>query len=150
MVALIAVALTAAFSGKRGFAGVQLFEVTSGSMNPAISTGSLIATYPVTQYVPGDIVSFGVNNSQTIVTHRIIESQSGGFVTKGDANDDSDRELLKEQAIIGKVVFVLPFAGYITAFLRTPAGYVLCIVLPAAALIFWGLYEGIGIKTKSK
>jgi len=42
------------------------------------------------------------------IIHRVIEEKDGFVLTKGDANEFSDRWIPRE-AIRGKVIFVLPF-----------------------------------------
>ena len=39
----------------------------------------------------GDVITFYINED-TLVTHRVVgkESESGGFLTKGDANEVND------------------------------------------------------------
>lgn len=35
-----------------------------------------------------------------------------GYVTKGDANKEKDTGIIASQAILGKVIFCLPYLGY--------------------------------------
>ena len=50
------------------------------------------------------------------VIHRIIEKkQKNGefsFITKGDNNNTPDKEEVKENQLIGKVVFKIKYIGY--------------------------------------
>lgn len=114
--------------------------VMSGSMEPAIKTGSIIIIKPETSYAVGDVVTFGKDTKKDIpTTHRIMEMrvQEGKSVyrTKGDANENEDMREVLESEVIGKVLFGIPYAGYVLDFAKKPAGFVLFIVIPAAVII---------------
>ena len=51
----------------------KTFVVQSGSMEPAIRTGSLIFVKPMEKYVVGDIVN--IKDGKNSVTHRIVEKK---------------------------------------------------------------------------
>ena len=78
-------------------AGYQIYTVISGSMEPAIPTGSLVYvrnTAP-SGIEKGDVIAFyGSLENGSIITHRVVSnnSVSGEFVTKGDANAKEDME----------------------------------------------------------
>jgi len=42
---------------------------------------------------------------------------------------------VKRENIIGKVIFTIPYIGYIGYFVRTPIGFILLIIIPATLLI---------------
>jgi signal peptidase len=108
-----------------GFAQVI---VISGSMQPAIEAGDLIIIKGQEEYEKNDIVTYRENN--TLITHRIVETNQSEVVTKGDANNTSDKPILQSD-IEGKVILRLPGAGNIVLFLRKPTGIlaVSCMVL---------------------
>lgn len=110
--------------------------VFTGSMEPAIHVGSVVVIKPVDAETlkTGDIICFKLSQS-TSVTHRIINVTDGGFVTKGDANEDPDQWTVKRENVIGKVIFTIPYIGYIGYFVRTPIGFILLIIIPATLLI---------------
>lgn len=114
--------------------------VQSGSMEPAIKTGSIVIVKPVELYKIGDIITFGKDTRDQIpTTHRIIEMKVVGgelrFITKGDANDDRDNREVKESEIIGKVLFDVPFVGFILDMAKKPIGFAILIGVPALAII---------------
>lgn len=114
--------------------------VMSGSMEPAIKTGSIVVIAPAEHYAEGDIITFGEESKDRVpTTHRIvgIRAVSGEYryATKGDANDDPDMAEVAPATVIGKVLFSIPYAGYIIDFARKPVGFVLLIVVPATAII---------------
>lgn len=93
--------------------------VLSGSMEPALSVDDMIITHSQDSYKVDDIVSFNSGNS--VVTHRIIDVTEKGYITKGDANNIDDGEILRD-AVIGKVVLTIPYMGNILRVLYTPVG----------------------------
>ena len=74
-------------------------------------------------------------SQSTSITHRIINVTDGGFITKGDANEDPDQWTVKRENVIGKVTFTIPYSGYTGYFVRTPIGFILLIIIPATLLI---------------
>lgn len=103
--------------------GIRPFAVVSGSMEPAIKTGSI--SWVDTRASPdkmkqGDILAFTGNN-QNWVIHRIAEKKEEGFVTKGDANEKCDASLVEREQVKGKVVFSIPFLGYLLPGSSIPA-----------------------------
>lgn len=114
--------------------------VKSGSMEPAILTGAIVVVRPETSYAVGDVITFGEDTKRQIpTTHRIYsEEQKDGityFTTKGDANEDPDPDPVKQNDVIGKVLFNVPYAGYILDFARQPVGFALLIGIPAGIII---------------
>lgn len=101
--------------------GYSQLVVTSGSMEPAFSAGDMILIHEQDEYALGDIVTFR-NESGSLVTHRIIGSTEGSFITKGDANNVEDDSLLAKENIVGKLVCCVPAVGSFLLFLRTPVG----------------------------
>lgn len=118
-------------------AGDTRYEpVYTGSMEPAIPVGGIVIIKPVNPETlrEGDIICFQLSES-TSVTHRIINVTDEGFKTKGDANEDPDQGIVEKEDIIGKVIFIIPFIGYLGYFVRTPLGFILLIILPAGLII---------------
>ncbi len=99
--------------------GVSTAVVITGSMEPAVSVNDMVVIHEQESYEPGDIVSY--QSGSMLVTHRVIAVTDGGYITRGDANNTDDGEIARE-AVVGKVVLVIPKAGYAIAFLQTPLG----------------------------
>ncbi len=97
----------------------------SGSMAPAIDTGSvaLVHEVPAADLEVGDVVT--VPTQGTFVTHRIVQlTRSGTAATlqlQGDANATPDAELY-DLASAERVVFSVPWLGYLLGALTGPAG----------------------------
>jgi signal peptidase len=145
--------------------GLQFYAVTSGSMEPAIPTGSLIKVgkYKLDDLQQGDVITFTVPSDKPqpqIVTHRIqqVEKEeelvatdsatanqdqppkkivSYQFTTQGDANNKPDDYQVKPGDILGKYQWHLPYLGYISAFTQTATGFIILVVVPAIVLIVW-------------
>ncbi len=98
----------------------RLLVVTSGSMEPAIPVGSLIAVAAKDRYSAGDIISFNEVGGGGMITHRVsrLEEIDGKLVyfTKGDRNEEEDINPVYFNKVAGKVVVVIPKPGEV--FLR--------------------------------
>ena len=104
-------------------------------MGSALPVGSLAIVSPQTEYQVGEIVTFKIPGSEELLTHRIesvkvskyqsvkvsrcqsvkAETTCGVRVyeTQGDANNVADDWQLTNTDIVGKVVFHLPYLGYL-------------------------------------
>lgn len=108
----------------------EILIVESGSMEPAIRTGSVVAYIPRDSYHEGDVVTFkGTDINPMPTTHRIVAVEDGRITTKGDANEEPDYRILSEEEILGKVFLTVPYAGYISAYFRTPDGKAVLVVV---------------------
>jgi len=97
-------------SGKEYFDvfGYSVFNVATGSMEPAISQNDIIIVKEQDSYELNDIVTFKSDNAY--VTHRVIAKTGSNLVTKGDANNAKDVSI-KQNDVIGKVVKVIRQGG---------------------------------------
>ena len=83
---------------------IEVKIVKSGSMEPAIHTGSVVIVKPESSYGIGDVITFGADTKAKIpTTHRIVsireENGTTYFATKGDANEDPDPQETPRNAI---------------------------------------------------
>ena len=118
----------------------QVKIVKSGSMEPAIKTGSLILIKPASVYRDGDVVTFGRDTRTEIpTTHRIVSSRAEAgqvfYTVKGDANDAPDAREIRSGEILGRVIFTIPWLGFLLDFARQPIGFSLLIIVPALLVI---------------
>ncbi|KKQ45440.1 MAG: Type I signal peptidase [Candidatus Woesebacteria bacterium GW2011_GWA1_37_8] len=116
----------------------RVYIVQSGSMQPAIKTGSLEFSIPQNNYRVGEVVTFSLSpTGKNLVTHR-IKSISGEeeITTKGDANEDADSQTVKSGSIVGKTAFTVPYLGYIANFAKNPKGFILLVIVPATIVIY--------------
>lgn len=118
----------------------QAKVVKSGSMEPSIRTGGIVFTRPSSSYEVGDIITFGKDTKTQIpTTHRIVKVNGSGssktFTTKGDANDVPDITDTRLGDVSGKVIFSVPYLGYVLDFARKPLGFSLLVGIPAVVII---------------
>ena len=121
--------------------GYEVLIVQSGSMEPAIWTGSVVVVRAQERYDVGDIITFGTGGTDQIpTTHRITADtlQAGqlAYLTKGDANDAPDPQPVPITAVRGRVVLSIPILGYLLDFARQPIGFALLIGVPALVIVF--------------
>lgn len=115
----------------------KILAVTSGSMAPAIKTGSIVVTQPVNNYKAGDIISFNSGaTKKDNTTHRIVEVKNSAFVTKGDANENNDTKEVPVSKVLGKKVFTIPLLGYLLVYVKTLPGLILLIIIPATIIVY--------------
>ena len=119
---------------------VEIKIVKSGSMEPAVKTGSIVIIKSTGVYNIGDIITFGEDTPTNYpTTHRIVTTKEINeetfYQVKGDANEEADPTLINKRDVIGKVIFTIPNAGYILDFARQPIGFILLIAFPAALVI---------------
>ena len=122
------------------FFGWRTEVVISGSMEPAIQTGSVVIVRPI---VPdtirkGDIIMYSSLDMTSLTTHRVVSVNSDPtlrFITKGDANKNSDITPIVPGQIVGIVAVTIPYLGILTQFIKTPLGFTLFFLIPAMILI---------------
>ncbi|XCP85592.1 signal peptidase I [Roseburia hominis] len=122
-------------------AGYQVYNVISGSMEPALPIGSLVLVKPqdAAKVQEGDIIAFySATDTGAIITHRVVENQvaAGRLVTKGDANEDKDINPVEYDQFLGKVMFSVPFLGMILQGAASTSGKVaaVCLIIIAVLL----------------
>ncbi|MGF2618195.1 signal peptidase I [Rossellomorea vietnamensis] len=140
--------------------GYQLKTVLSGSMEPGIKTGSIIAVKPggdMSRFEKGDVITFQ-QEKDMLVTHRVTEVIKSGdnimYKTKGDNNNAEDMNpVLSENVVAEYSGFTIPYLGYFMNFTNSKNGAFLLLV-PGILLLFysgftiWKAISEIDIKTK--
>ncbi|KKR33827.1 MAG: Type I signal peptidase [Candidatus Gottesmanbacteria bacterium GW2011_GWC2_39_8] len=106
-------------------------------MNPSINEGSVIIVKRSEVYQPGDIISYygKIDGKETIITHRIMRIGGNVYLTKGDANQAYDDKIILPRLVIGRVIFIIPYIGYILSFAKNGLGLWLSVLLPAFVII---------------
>ena len=107
--------------------GYQLYTVVSGSMEPAVPTGSLVYIKYVEpgDIETGDIIAFYGSDAQgSIITHRVVSNSNamGEFITKGDANAENDMNPVTYEQYVGKMVRSIPKVGGIVQTITVGSG----------------------------
>lgn len=99
-----------------GIFPVKPIAIATGSMEKEICVGdvAIIKKCNSNDVNVGDIIEYQMEGYT--VVHRIIEKrQNNGkfsFITKGDNNNTPDRDEVKEDQLIGKVIFKIKYIGY--------------------------------------
>ena len=121
--------------------GWRSLAVLSGSMAPTLQTGDEIVVRPVAPVAlrVGDVVTFNdPSRGDVLVTHRVRDVRVTGatvhVVTRGDANDGSERWSVAADGRVGRVAYRLPKVGYATVAAGGPLGRILLVVVPAILL----------------
>jgi signal peptidase I len=149
---------------------VLLTVIKSNSMYPLWQRGDMLVIHNIDKTFPihnGDMIIFhsetGPLASEGWIAHRVVGGNAqDGYVTQGDANDQSDQDSsiappIKREWIIGKVAMigdqplVLPKIGYLT--LGVEQMKTARFVLPVIALLLAGIVaymELTGRKKKKK
>lgn len=135
----------------RALFGYRFYIVTSDSMSATdFRAGDLIVVKKEdpTKLVAGDIISYQSQNTENygaVVTHKIRDkatdpSGNPGFITYGTTTNVDDETVVTYPFILGKYQLALPQVGTFFQFLKTPQGYIVCILIPFLLLI---LYQGL-------
>lgn len=129
--------------------GHPVFVVAGPSMEPAIGIGSavILDVVPPSELAVGDVVSLRSGAGRAIFTHRIIRlAERDGerwMETQGDANAAPDPSITPASAVIGRVAWSLPVAGYLIALLSTVPGLVLLLSTGSLLLVAGWLLDGL-------
>jgi signal peptidase len=122
----------------------RAYIILSGSMEPIIKVGGVAIVAPYKNYSSNDIISFYQNgDKKNIVTHRIQAklypngiNKQPVYLTSGDANNALDQEKVTQDQITGKVIFSIPYLGYLANFVQTPYGLILFVIIPATIIVY--------------
>ena len=118
--------------------GYQVYDVVSGSMEPAIPVGSavFVRALPPAQIEAGDVIAF--QSHDTVITHRVVENDQleSSLVTQGDANARPDPEAVPYGNVIGRVERHVPGLGWLLSAYTGGSGrmYFLCFAAAGALL----------------
>lgn len=130
----------------RGFYHTR--TVLTGSMEPSIGKDSVVINKWIQDrdLKEGDIVTFQKPTDRDVfITHRIQEVKKTTplykFQTKGDANETTDFWEITQANVEGKVIFVIPYLGYLIEFFKTPIGFILIVVLPLLIFIIKEVFQ---------
>ncbi len=126
--------------------GHPALVIEGRSMETAVPLGALVildAGPPADPRVD-DVVAFRTPNGTT-VTHRVtrlIRLGTTAYVgTKGDANEAADPTITPVTAIVGRVAWTLPGAGYLVTLVGRPLGLLVLFLVAATLLVQAMLFE---------
>lgn len=116
--------------------GIGTAVVLSGSMEPTLSVNDVIIVREAESYNINDIVVY--ENGREMIVHRITEQNGDTLTTKGDANNTAD-EPISIEAVKGRVVLAIPYAGAAVKALRSPVGAI--VIILTAVLLTEGSFK---------
>lgn len=142
LVAACAVAIAMAVLVPR-IIGAEPFTVVSGSMEPSIPVGSIVVAQQTAdgQVHFDDVVTYQLESGKPqTVTHRVVAVDiidgETRYRTQGDANNALDPEPVRPEQIRGKVIYRLPYLGYIGMLVPVSVRETLLTALGVALLIY--------------
>ncbi|UQZ34485.1 signal peptidase I [Paenibacillus sp. PK3_47] len=133
--------------GKPKILGKEILTVLSGSMEPGIKTGAVIAVNPVRgeeqqgAFKPGDVITYqALDGSGSLITHRVVsvsgEGPSLAYITKGDNNDAQDPAPIPAGNVIASYAdFTVPLVGYFMNWVKSTAGIIIVMIIPGLYLV---------------
>jgi len=135
-----------------------LLAVASGSMVPTLNVGDLIVVQGglnvndvIAEYETGDIVVFHKpRNPDELIVHRAVESKSDGLVTKGDHNSSPDYWTVTDEELVGKVVSIVPYVGWIPLKVHEPIGMAIILLVIVVLILLEFVIPAAMEKTKAK
>lgn len=121
------------------------FNIVAGnSMSPALEENDavIITAFDQHELSVGDVVVFNdPDDPRREIVHRVVElrEEEGTLcaVTKGDANPAPDPYLTPVSQIKGRVSLVIPKLGIYLSFIRTPPGFITCILCPLGLMVLY-------------
>ena len=108
--------------------------VNSKSMEPTIDKYDFLIIKGNNTFNERDIATY-ISDKGTLITHRIITVLDSGYITKGDANNTTDRDTIQQQRLLGEVVFVIPKIGLILKVFSSQIGILFIVTVPTIILL---------------
>ncbi len=137
---LIAALALAAIATVPGLFGYNTYTIDGDSMEPALSVGDAAVTKTSSSrdLEVGDVIVRGDFQGGRPVLHRIIDivtvDGQVAFITQGDQNNEPDAQPVFLAGTGDKVIYRVPYAGYLLSFAGTWAGRLVLIGLPLVLL----------------
>jgi len=122
----------------------QFRTVMSGSMEPTLKIGDVVAAAPMdpSTLQVGDIITYQSPELGKTVVHRVTEEYRGSelaFITQGDANSAPDPSPVPAENVVSKVSFRIPLLGYIAQAVTSRLGVLLLVSVPALVIVARGV-----------
>lgn len=124
--------------------GATPYAVLTGSMQPTLPPGTLVVVRPVDpeDIGIGTVITYQLESGEAaVVTHRVSEVVRGldgqvRFRTRGDANQGSDRVLVRPVQVRGAVWYSVPYLGYFNRYVDGDRRHLLTAAAAAALLLY--------------
>lgn len=133
------------------FAGNHSIAVDSTGLQPAIPQGAMLVEQPVpvTALKPGDIVSFGSNETPGVIFTMQVSSwtvAAGGSAvqlhTKPIGGGEERLWLVPSTEPVGRLWYWVPWAGAASHLLSSPIAWL--VLIAAGAVLLWWSLRGAG------
>jgi signal peptidase len=121
--------------------GHRVYVIYGGSMGSALPVGSIGITETVDSETlkVGDIVAVKKAGTALPVLHRIANMETIGdttvYTTQGDSNGSPDPDPVTLEGSGDRVVFAIPYLGYLVHFARGALGRVFLLFIPSLLLL---------------
>lgn len=117
--------------------GLEVYDVVSGSMEPAIPVGSVVYVRPGNPdaVVEGDVIAF--YGDEGVVVHRVVANRTsvGEFATKGDANQEADPDPVPYEAYVGTMTRSIPHLGKFMTLYSSTVGKIYLLLAAACGVM---------------
>jgi signal peptidase I len=111
LLSVVALATLAALWPAR-LGGMATYVSTHGSsMEPLFRHGDLVVVRSAPEYRAGDVVAYRSRLLDTVVLHRVVATEHGRFVLKGDNNSWLDADRPTTDDLIGRLWLRVPRGG---------------------------------------
>lgn len=153
LVAALALIVLLAIPAVLALFGYRAYVIYGGSMGSGLPNGSIGITRRIDpeSINVGDIVAMKKSSHALPVLHRVIDidtsDETRRFVTQGDANKEPDPDPVGLRGPGDRVVFSIPWLGYLVHFARSAAGRTLLLIVPAtllAGIVLWQTWKDVG------
>jgi signal peptidase I len=120
--------------------GLHRYVVSGDNMAGTYGRGTVVfeRVVPVSDLRVGDVITFPLRASAEadgMVTSRIVSIEADAIRTQGDARATPDPWVLPgDPPTRAKVVFAVPYVGYVYLALREPLVWLLVLLLPVVAV----------------
>ncbi|MFD1716320.1 signal peptidase I [Georgenia deserti] len=101
------------------------YAVTSSSMEPTLTPGTLVVVRPVPadRIGPGDVITYQLESGRpAVATHRVVSVATDltgayRYTTRGDANETEDAEPVRPEQVRGRLWYAVPYLGHVNLLL---------------------------------
>lgn len=136
--------------------GSMPYTILTGSMQPALSPGTLAVMRPVDgdQIAVGDVITYQLRSGRPeVVTHRVISQGVNGtgelmLRTQGDANGAPDQGWVREVQVRGKLWYAVPYLGYASSVVTGRQHQLLVYAAAGALLVYAVIMFGSAIRDR--
>jgi len=121
--------------------GFRAYVIYGGSMGASLPNGSIGITRRIEaeSIRVGDVVALRKSAQSLPVLHRVVAIDTRGgtrkFTTQGDANAAPDPDPVGLEGPGDKIVFSIPWLGYLVHFARGAVGRALLLIVPSSLLV---------------